>query len=87
MTTFCLLSSSSMTVVFLESGHSNNPVLKLISFDDFVCGCLVPLLQSDFWVVSYPHAQMRMADRGGTVPHWLGTTQLEAGDPWRLSVC
>ena len=23
---------------------------------------------------------MRMADRGGTVPYWLGAAQLEAGD-------
>ena len=70
MSTFSLFSSSFMTAVFLESLVScrlaerpviivrtfQTPVLKLVFFDNFVCGCLVSWFQSAFRVVPFPHA-------------------------------
>ena len=96
MSTFSLFSSSLMTAVFLESLMScrlaersvviirtfQHSGFKTGVFDNFVCGCLVPCFQSAFRLSLIPMHPMRIADRGGTAPYWLGVAQLEAGDSY-----
>ena len=95
MSTFSLFNSSFMTAVFLESLMScrlaEKPVIIVRTFQHLSFKTGLFLIIS--FVVAWCHGSslligwslipmhpMRMTDRGGTAPYWLGAAQLEAGN-------